>query len=174
MRHVDVLVESVGLENGNTVQTPIVDDVKDENPVRLDPEQISKYRSRVAWCLFLSQDRADITFAVNELCQRMSDPSQHSSTKLKRLVRFLKGEAMDPSVRIREHGFSGDSFLRTWLGWRERNEEIVKHGSRARRTTPLERVHKKTEDHRQKQCRSRTVRSSIGSIWIESTMRDLG
>ena len=58
-RHVDVSIESLGLENGNTVQIPIVDDVKDENPVHLDPEQISKYRSHVARCLFLSQDRAD-------------------------------------------------------------------------------------------------------------------
>ena len=41
------------------MQSPIVDDVKDENPVHLDPEQISKYRSHVARCSFLSQDRAD-------------------------------------------------------------------------------------------------------------------
>ena len=34
-RHVDVLVESLGLGNGNTVQTPTVDDVKDDNPVWL-------------------------------------------------------------------------------------------------------------------------------------------
>ena len=47
-RHVDVLVESLELEDGNTVQTPIVDDVNDENPVWLDPEQNSKYRSHVA------------------------------------------------------------------------------------------------------------------------------
>ena len=77
LRHVDVVLESLGLENGNTVQPPTVDDVKDENPVQLDPEQISKYRSHVARCLFFSQHRADMTFAVNELCQRMSDPSQH-------------------------------------------------------------------------------------------------
>ena len=32
-RHVDVLVESLGLENGNTVQAPTVDVVKDVNPV---------------------------------------------------------------------------------------------------------------------------------------------
>ena len=89
-RHVDVLIESLGLENGNTVQTPIVDDAKDENPVLLlDPEQISKYRSHVARCLFLSQDRTDITFAVNELCRKMSDPTQHSFAKF---VRYLKGE----------------------------------------------------------------------------------
>ena len=41
-RHVDVVVESLGLENGNTVQTPTVDDMKDESPVWLDPEQTSK------------------------------------------------------------------------------------------------------------------------------------
>ena len=80
------------LENGNTDQTPIVDDVKGENPVHLDPEQISKYKSHVARCLFFSQDRADITFAANELCQKMSDPTQHSFAKLKRLIRYLKGE----------------------------------------------------------------------------------
>ena len=46
----------------------------------------------MARCLFFSRDRADVTFAVNELCQRMTDPSQHSISKLKRLVRYLKGE----------------------------------------------------------------------------------
>ena len=91
-RHVDVLVGSLGLVTGNTVQTPTVDDVKDENPVWLEPEQITKCRSHVARCLFFSQDRADSTFAVNELCQRMPHPSQHRFTKLRRLVRNLKGE----------------------------------------------------------------------------------
>ena len=82
-RHGDVL-------NGSTVQTPVVDDVEDENPVWLDPEQISKHRSHVARCLLLSQDRADMTFAVNDLCRRMSDLPQHSFTKLKRVFWYLK------------------------------------------------------------------------------------
>ena len=72
------------------MQTPTIDDVKVENPVWSSSEQIRKYRSHVARCLFLSQ--ADRTFAVNELCQRMSDPSQHSFSTLKRLVRYLKAE----------------------------------------------------------------------------------
>ena len=91
-RNVDVLIESLGLRNGNTVQTPTTDDAKDENPVQLDPDQIRKYRSHVASCLFLSQDRADITFAVNELCRKTSDLTQHSFAKLNRLVRNWKGE----------------------------------------------------------------------------------
>ena len=66
-------------------------------------------------------------------------------------------EILDPSFRIRGHGLRSDSGLDT-------NDEIVKRGSRARGTTPLRRVHKKTEDHRQKQCRSRTQCSGIGSV----------
>ena len=117
-RHVDVLVESLGLENGNTVQTPIIDDAKDENPVRLVSELISKYRSHVGRCLFLSQDRADIAFAVNELCPRKSDPSQHSFSEWKRLVRYLKGEreTMGPSFRTRGHEFRSDL---DWAGDKE-------------------------------------------------------
>ena len=97
-RRVDVLVADLGLEKGNAVQTPIIDDVKDENPVWLHPKQASEYRSHVARCLFLSPDRADITFAVNELRRRMSDPSAHCFTMLKRVVRYKKGEIMEPSV----------------------------------------------------------------------------
>ena len=58
-RHVDVLVESLGLENGHTVQIPKIDDVKDENPVWLNSEQISRYRSHAARSSFVSQDTAD-------------------------------------------------------------------------------------------------------------------
>ena len=47
-----------GLKNGSTVQTPTVDDVKDDNPVWLDPranQQVHVSRGQ----MFLSQDRAD-------------------------------------------------------------------------------------------------------------------
>ena len=33
-----------------------------------------------------------VTFVVNELCQKMSDLTQHSFAKLKRLVWYWKGE----------------------------------------------------------------------------------
>ena len=124
-RHVDVLVESLVLGNGNTVQTPIVDDVQDDNPVLLD-------RSHVARCLFFIQDRADMTFAVNGECQITTQLHQVEASRS-----VLEGR--------------GDGFLRFRLCWRQRNEEIIKRGSRARRTTLVESVHKKTEDHRQNQ-----------------------
>ena len=92
-RHVDVLVRELGLENGNTVQTPAAPSAaEEEESEALDQVQNHRYRSQVARCLFLSQDRADITFIVNELCQTVSNPTQLSLAKLKRLTRYLKRE----------------------------------------------------------------------------------
>ena len=92
-RHVDVLVKDLGLENGNPVQTPATSDVTEEGePKPLSQDQHRRYRSQVARCLFLSQDRADVTFIVNELCQTMSNPTQQSLAKLKRLTRYLERE----------------------------------------------------------------------------------
>ena len=42
--------------------------------------------------MFLSQDRADVTFIVKELCPKMSGPNQQSLAKLKRLARYLNRE----------------------------------------------------------------------------------
>ena len=58
-RHVDMLVKDHGLEHGNSVQTPAVHDVTDEEPDPLDHMQSSHNRSQVAGCLFLSPDFAD-------------------------------------------------------------------------------------------------------------------
>ena len=92
-RHVDVLVKDLGLEHGNSVQTPATPDVMEEEESEpLSQVQHQQHRSQVARCLFLSQDRADITFIVNELCQKMSSPNQQSLAKLKRLARYLQRE----------------------------------------------------------------------------------
>ena len=91
-RHVDVLVKDLRLEHGNSVQTPATHDATEEEAQEpLDKVQHSKYMSQVARCLF-SQYRADITFIVKELCQRMSSPTQQSLAKLKRFVRYLQRE----------------------------------------------------------------------------------
>ena len=92
-RHVDVLVKDLGVEHGNSVPTRATLDVMEEEESEpLSQVQHQQYRSQVARRLFLSQDRADITFIVNELCQKMSSPNQHNLVKLIRLARYLKRE----------------------------------------------------------------------------------
>ena len=56
-RHVDVFVKELGPEHGNSVNTPTTHDVTESEAEPLDQAQHSKYRSQVARCLFLSQDR---------------------------------------------------------------------------------------------------------------------
>ena len=88
-----MLVKDLGLEHGNSVQTPATSDVMEEvESEPLSQVQHQQHRSQVARCLFLSQDRADITFIVNELYQQMSSPNQQSLAKLKRLAKYLNRE----------------------------------------------------------------------------------
>ena len=61
LRHVDVLVNDLVLEQGNSVQTPATHDVTEEEPDPLDQVQHSSYRSQVARCLFLSQVKIEQT-----------------------------------------------------------------------------------------------------------------
>ena len=130
----------------------------------MDPEQIGWYESHVARCLFLSQDRADMTFAVNQLCQKMSDPTQHSFF-LKRLVRYLKGER--PWVQVFKFGdmsseviFLSDS---VWAGDKETRKSSSSGVALVGRHF-LKAYTRKTENHRQKQSRSRVVFSIIVSV----------
>ena len=47
------------------------------------------YRALVVRANYLAQDRADIAFAVKELCRHMSQPRQCDWAQMKRLGRYL-------------------------------------------------------------------------------------
>ncbi len=51
------------------------------------------FRALVARANYLSQDRYDSQFAVEELCRKMSDPTEADWEKLKRLGRYLIGRS---------------------------------------------------------------------------------
>ena len=108
-RHIDVLVKDLGLENGNSVQTPATPEVtEEEKPEPLSQVQHHKYRSQVARWLFLSR-------------QRMSNPTQQSLVKLKRLARYLKrekqwGQVFKYGKTVEEVTTSTDS---DWAGCKE-------------------------------------------------------
>ena len=70
---------------------------------------------------------------------------------------------MDSSLRSRGYEFRGDGFHRVGLGWRLRNEEIVKRGSRARGTARSESVHKKTIYHRQSSAEVEHYVAALGA-----------
>ena len=67
-------------------------------PSQLSPHDITMFRAMAARANYLSQDRFDIQFSVEEMCRKMSDPNEEDMTKLKRLGRYLVGS---PRVIIR-------------------------------------------------------------------------
>ena len=68
----------------------------EEEPESLDQVQHRRYRTLVARCSFLSPDRADITFIVNEKSQKMSvrSSSNGSSNSSTRSLRKMGSEAI--------------------------------------------------------------------------------
>ena len=158
-----MLVKDLGLEfeRGNSVQTSATHDATEEEPEPLNQVQHSQYRSQVEPCLFLSQDRADITFIVNELCQRMSNPTQQALAKLKRPVRCLKRERQWGHIfrygrLVEEVTACTDS---DWTGCKETRKSlsagVIMLGDHALRA------------HTRKQkiiARSSAVRGGIGSV----------
>ena len=55
-RHLDVLVKDLGLEHGNSGQTPAAHDATGDDPARSNQTQSDNCRSQVAGCFFPSQD----------------------------------------------------------------------------------------------------------------------
>ena len=94
-RHVEVLVEQLGLEKSKDVPTPGVEEalseVENDLQAFLEPEQASRFRALAARANYISVDRADAHYAIKELCRDMSSPTEASWIALKRVVKYFKG-----------------------------------------------------------------------------------
>ena len=58
---------------------------------KLTPEAATSYRALSARCNYLAQDRPDIAYASKELCRDFAAPTLQSLSKLKKVIRYLKG-----------------------------------------------------------------------------------
>ena len=102
-RHVEVCLKEMGIdESSREVTTPCdksLDDVKNSNALKaneeeeekLEPSKGTVYRGMTARMNSLGRDRSQIQFAIKELSKDMSNPTMKSWGKLKRLLRYLKG-----------------------------------------------------------------------------------
>ena len=99
LRHAELIVEQLGLQDSKPVSTPGVDmaaggggdaegsTVEEELP----PAEATLFRGIAARCNYLQPDRPDIQFAVKECCRLMSRPTARAWELLKRVGRYLKG-----------------------------------------------------------------------------------
>ena len=90
LRHVDLIIEELGLENANRSDvTGSKVDVK-ETDTELDHEHAYRFRSIAARLNFLAADRIDIQIASKEICRRMSSPCMSDWAKVRKLGRYLR------------------------------------------------------------------------------------
>ena len=91
-RHAEIIRQQLGLQNAKGVTSPGTKEQETE-PMRSSPDMDAtdawKYRSIVARCNFLAQDRPDLLFSVKEACRVMSQPKHEDWAKLKRIGRYL-------------------------------------------------------------------------------------
>jgi hypothetical protein len=93
-RHAEIMMMAMNLEKAKSVSTPSEDPKeweKEENEKPLDADDARNFRSIAARGNYLAADRADIQYAVKEICRGMAAPKRLHHKKLKRLVRYLVG-----------------------------------------------------------------------------------
>ena len=90
-RHAELILKELGLEKASTVSTPAVKTDPEINPTYLDKDMATQYRRIVARCNFLSLDRGDIQYAVQQVAKGMSRPTTQHMQQLKHLGRYLRG-----------------------------------------------------------------------------------
>ena len=91
-RHADLIIKALNLEGAKGVKTPGEDEKawkEQENAEALKGREATEFRATAARANYLALDRADIQYAVKEICRGMANPTRGDLQKLKRLGRYL-------------------------------------------------------------------------------------
>ena len=93
-RHVDLLLQQLGMQNAKGAETPDVKksvelQMQEARSLALPKDQASLCRSCVMRAAYLSQHRLDISHAVKNLARKMVSPTEASLQDLRRLCRYL-------------------------------------------------------------------------------------
>ena len=89
-RHVDLIIEELGLERANGSDVTGTKEEADGDDAELSPAEAYRYRSVAARLNFLAADRVDIQFASKEICRSMSAPRASDWAKVRKLGRYLR------------------------------------------------------------------------------------
>lgn len=113
------LLLRVNMENCNPVPTPLVptERLARDTGAFLGPDDSFRYRSVVGSLQYLTLTRPDISFAVNKVCQFLSQPTEAHWEAVKRILRYVKG-TLDTGLRIRKSPFLNISIFTDadWAG----------------------------------------------------------
>ena len=93
-RHIDLILEGLGLTSAKPVTAPGEEEKKweeKENAQELGAEEARRFRGLAARLNYLALDRPDIAYSTKEACRYMARPTLGAWKMLKRLGRYLAG-----------------------------------------------------------------------------------
>jgi histone deacetylase 1/2 len=113
------LLHRVNMENCKPTSTPLVPSEKlsRHGGTLLHTDDAFRYRSVVGGLQYLTLTRPDISFAVNKVCQYLSQPTEVHWEAVKRILRYVKG-TLDTGLCFRRSRFTGISIFTDadWAG----------------------------------------------------------
>ena len=91
-RYVKSLLDAMAMNHCKSMATP-GSKGQEGNSVteKLDAREPREFRSGVGICQYMTEQRIDIAFSTKEIMREAAGPTTASKTKLKRIVRYLKG-----------------------------------------------------------------------------------
>ena len=91
-RHGELIVRAMNVEGAKGVKTT-GEDAKawkeEEDAEKIGAREASEFRAVAARANYLALDRADIQYAVKEICRGMANPTRGDVRRLRRLARYL-------------------------------------------------------------------------------------
>ena len=90
VKHVQTVLDELGLRQGKGVNTPgLKEGRKEDDDIPLCKKGQQSMRRLIAVLNYLAQDRCDLGFSVKECARMMSNPCRRTSVAIQRLARYL-------------------------------------------------------------------------------------
>ncbi|GJR19377.1 retrovirus-related pol polyprotein from transposon TNT 1-94 [Tanacetum coccineum] len=85
------ILKRFGMENCDTVPTPMVEQAKLKLDLVRKPDDHTDYRIMIGSLMYLTSSRPDIMFATCMCARYQANPNEHHVSAVKRIFRYLKG-----------------------------------------------------------------------------------
>nr|GEU66152.1 uncharacterized mitochondrial protein AtMg00810-like [Tanacetum cinerariifolium] len=94
-----------GMENCDTVPTPMVEQAKLKLDLVGKPVDHTDYRSMIGSLMYVTSSRPDIMFATCMCARYQENPNEHHMSAVKRIFRYLKGTINLGLLYPKDYGF---------------------------------------------------------------------
>ncbi|GJZ75101.1 retrovirus-related pol polyprotein from transposon TNT 1-94 [Tanacetum coccineum] len=99
------ILKRFGMENCDTVPTPMVEQAKLKLDLVGKPVDHTDYRSMIGSLMYLTSSRPDIMFATCMCARYQANPNEHHVSAVKRIFRYLKGTINLGLWYLKDSGF---------------------------------------------------------------------